>query len=191
MPSRTLASTAWPVALLCSMGCTNQLIIPPSRLAVGTGVSTSNAREGESARRDPSGAFDLHWTVHPLALAPSVHHRRVDVGMGYGATWAGDDTHGPELLAEYFFWHDPHWRAGLVGSAQIAMAEVAQRRERGYGAALGIDVERAGFVDSTRHAHGEWGLGSYWTVRRVSVDELVVYSFVFGFEARVPLAGTN
>ena len=111
--------------------------------------------------------------------------------MGYGATWAGDDTHGPELLGEYFFWRGPYWRAGLVASGQIAIAEVMQTRQRGYGAALGIDLEHAGFIEDTRHAHGEWGLGAYTTVRRVSVDGLVVYSFLFGLATRVPLASAN
>jgi hypothetical protein len=188
---RARGPLGWLLVVFGCLGCGNQVIIPPSRFALGTGVSTSDAGGGSDRERDPSAALDLRWTLHPLGFASSARDRRVDVGMGYGATWAGNDTYGPELLGAYYFWRGPDFRAGLIGSAQIAMGRVDQRRERGYGAALGLDFEHTGFVQDSRHAYGEWALGSYTTVRRVSIDGLVVDSVVFGFTARVPFTVSN
>jgi hypothetical protein len=165
----------------------NSAAIPPSRIAIGGGVSVDDVRP-----TDP--AIDLRWSVHPLGLVEHVRSRRVDVGMGYGTTISSITAYGPELFGEYFFLPGPAsgrgWRVGVLGSAQVLSMKTDEQRARGFGGSLGLDLEHIGFTsnDDQDGVLGEWALGAYTTARYGEADGLRCWSFVGGFEARMPLA---
>lgn len=157
----------WLAVVLTASGCfPYAYVLPPLDLGVDVGARVATEAQTQ---------VGLHVGTRPLAVAPSLHHRWVDFGLGYSVLPAVTLAHGPyaevtHLLVELQTSETALWRlrAGVVGRLLFDGAvtrlggQASARLVFEYSNVVDSDFARSDYRGATvGHALGEVGIGLY------------------------------
>ncbi|MEY2937064.1 MAG: hypothetical protein RL033_7813 [Pseudomonadota bacterium] len=199
------------LGLLALQGCL-PFALPPGKASLGIGSRHHDRGfkgPGTGSGMDP--VWQVRGAIHPLGLAPSLHGRSFDFGIGYSIENETDQEltiQGPFLDLEYFLWHSegtiplrlgtilsPSWITGGPGVSSNGLdggldlrLELESSIFNGVEDFSNIDDKPDGKDGSAvlGWSYGELSIGAWVGGGFRSVGENNVWSLALGISGRWP-----